>query len=67
MAEQERVYNCKKCGSPLEWIDTYETDADLNDNTFRIREFHHCDKCNITYNVYISGDINPTYIELIEG
>lgn len=66
MAEQV-PYKCKKCGSPLEWIDTYETDTDLEQKTFKVREFHHCDNCNITYNVYISGTINPTNIELIEG
>lgn len=67
MNGQEQIHKCKKCGGLLEWIDTYETDIALDTNTFKVREFHHCEKCNITYNVYTTGNINPTKIELVEG
>lgn len=63
----DRIYNCKRCGRPLEWIDTMHTCIDLDRAEFRVREIYQCNNCGKTYNIFLEGKTETITEKIMEA
>lgn len=56
---------CKKCGSPLEFDDCYDTDGGLDDGYIIERQLWCCSNCNKNYIIEQKADIGEGDIDII--
>lgn len=57
---------CKKCGSPLEFDDCYDTDGGLDDGYIMEKRSYTCPKCNTEWLVGLNVPIpTPTEKDII--
>ena len=63
----DRIYNCQKCGRPLEWVDTLHSYVDLDHEEFRVREIYQCQDCDKAYNVFLEGKTETITEKIIEA
>jgi transcriptional pleiotropic regulator of transition state genes len=65
--EKEKM-NCKKCGKPLSYEDTFDIEGGIEENCFAERQSWTCENCNTEYIIekvieFNKKDIKTVYFE----
>ena len=66
MAVCDEDFNCRKCGHPLDWVDTIDTEGGINEGYIIERQEWVCHCCNQSYIIEQRADIGEGDVDITD-